>query len=134
MYDASVEFLVSILAVYKSNEIPDDDKIPLPGNNILSIDAETAYKFFHFLFEAPKSNALLSFGMIEELKSAVITILSVFESPNVINAPPNVIFCATVKFPVRVKLDAEISPTKFMLPYAGALNGNNVYVFEPLPN
>ena len=67
---AKVEFLVSTLPVYKSNEIPDDDKIPLPGTDILSIDAETAYKFFHFLSEAPKSNALLLFGIIDELKSA----------------------------------------------------------------
>jgi len=78
---------------------------------------------------------------IDELKSATITILSVVaSSPNVINPPPNEILPATVAFPVKFKLDAEILPTKFMLPFTGAFSGNSVYSItladelEPLPN
>ena len=63
----------------------------------------------YLLVSEPKSNELSLFGIIDELKSAFTTKLSVGLSPIVI-VPPNTKLPSIFAFPVIFRVEPEITP------------------------
>lgn len=91
--------------------VTEDERIPLPGNIIWSIEADITLKSKYFFDTEPIVNTSVVVGINEPLNEALTLILSVALVPSPKNiSPPNVILPTISASPDNFKFDAVIFP------------------------
>ena len=122
---ANALFWVSCEPLNEFNEssipITWDEPLTTPLVAAIAPLIEVAYTFLYTLSVLPKSNAFVTSGIIDELKSAFMETLSVEESP-IVMLPPNVKLPWIFASPVISNPEPEIGPKFPVLPVPVADN------------